>query len=162
MAGIPSNAAMRPERAAVREENTMIRIDSKRIAAVSLLMLAGLTTPSVNVAVAASAKAIQSATEALRAGGKTLVGPGVYVRQPNVTDYAVQLTQDTNVCGTVTLIEGDGVQLNLEDALAVNLQGVIANTTLRTAAGCSDGVRNVELMCMGAVPCTAVWRVDAR
>ena len=111
---------------------------------------------------AQSAKAVQSAIDALGAGGKTLAGPGAYTRQPNVADFAVQLTEDTDVCGTVTLVAGDSVQLNLRDGANANLQGVIATPTLKTAAGCANNTRNVELMCTGAVPCVAVWRVDAR
>ena len=118
--------------------------------------------PFVTTASAQSAKAVQNAILSLAPGGKTLVGPGLYTRQPNVADFAVQLTEDTDVCGTVTLIDGDSVQLNLRDAANANLQGVVANSTLRTAAGCAGLTRNVELMCTGAVPCTAAWRVDAR
>jgi len=140
----------------------MTRIVRKHLVAAIVLAAATATGPAVQTASAASAKTLQAATEALRAGGKTLVGPGVYTRQANIADFAVQLTQDTDVCGTVTLIEGDGVQLAMKDAANVTTQGVAASATLRTAAGCADPTRNVELMCTGAVPCIAVWRVDAR
>ncbi|HXC52959.1 MAG TPA: hypothetical protein VN634_18880 [Candidatus Limnocylindrales bacterium] len=122
----------------------------------------GFLFSSAPAANAQSAKTIQAVVEALRAGGKTIAGPGVYTRQPTTSDAAVQLTVDTNVCGTITLISGDGAEMDLLDGAAVNLQGFIANATLKTAAGCADGVRNVQLQCTGAVPCVAVWRVDAK
>lgn len=133
----------------------------------TLLMIAGLAVFAVSGPLVSSASAqannrLQEALDSLKAGGKTLAGPGVYARQPNIADFAVQLTDNTNVCGTVTLVAGDSVQLNLRDAANANVQGVIANATLRTAAGCANNIQNVELMCTGAQACQAVWRVDAR
>jgi hypothetical protein len=136
----------------------MVRSGARAAFCIAAMVAVSVATPSF----AQSAKAVQSAIDGLRAGGKTLAGPGVYTRQPNIADFAVQLTEDTNVCGTVTLVAGDSVQLNLRDVANANLQGVIATTTLKTASGCASNTRNVELMCTGAVPCLAVWRVDAR
>jgi len=129
------------------------------LAGVAALALVLSSAPAAN---AQSAKTIQAVVEALRAGGKTIAGPGVYTRQPVTPDAAVQLTVDTNVCGTITLISGDGAEMALLNGAAVNLQGFIANSTLKTASGCADGVRTVQLQCTGAVPCTAVWRVDEK
>ncbi len=133
-----------------------------RTFAIALLGACTLCGPAaVRVSAQAGGNAIKEALDTLRAGGKTLAGPGAYVRQANIADIAVQLTDATNVCGTVTLVQGTSVQLNLRDAANNNVQGVIANSTLRTAAGCANGIVNVELMCTGG-PCQAVWRLDAR
>lgn len=103
----------------------------------------------------------KSALEALKAGGKTLAGPGTYIRQANLSDVVVQLTDPTNVCATVTLVQGTSVQLNLRDGANNSLQSATANTNLRTAACCANGTVRVELLC-GSAACQAVWRVDAR
>ena len=132
-----------------------------------LLMIAGLVVLAVSGPLASSASAqaanrLQEALDSLKAGGRTLAGPGIYTRQPSIADFVIQLTDNTNVCGTVTLVAGDSVQLNLRDAANANVQGVIANATQRTAAGCGSLIQNVELMCTGAQACLAVWRVDSR
>ena len=132
----------------------------------AILVITGLVTLAVSGSFASSAsaqgKTLLETVDSLKAGGRTLAGPGIYTRQPNIGDFVIQLTQDTNVCGTVALVTGDSVQLNLLDVNGVNLQGVIANQTQRTAAGCASTTRNVELKCTGAQPCLAVWRIDAR
>ena len=139
----------------------MQRVHAKLLTVVGLVVVA-ISGPLVSSTSAQGGNRLIEVLDSLKAGGKTLAGPGIYTREPNIADFAVQLTQDTNVCGTVTLVQGDSVQLNLRDASNNNLQGVIATTTLRTAAGCANTIRNVELMCTGAQACVAVWRVDAR
>jgi len=128
---------------------------------IAVLALIGVSGPLVTSA-SAGGKTLQIALESLKAGGKTMVGPGTYSRQPNLADFVVQLTTDQNVCATVTLVSGDAASLRLLDAASAPVQGVSGTAQIPSAAACGIGVRNVELMCTGAVPCVAVWRVDAQ
>lgn len=128
------------------------------IAALAVLGLSGALTSTAS----AQNKTTVTALETLKAGGKTIAGPGAYSRQANVSDFVIQLSDPTNVCGTITLVSGASVQLNLLDSGGSNIQGVIATSNLRTVAGCAENITDVELICTGGQSCKAVWRIDAK
>jgi hypothetical protein len=132
-----------------------------RIVMIAALAVFALSGPLTSTA-SAQTKATLAAMDSLKAGGKTLAGPGAYNRQANISDIVIQLTDPTNVCGTITIVSGSSVQLNLRDAANNNVQGVVATSNLRTVAGCANNITNVELVCTGGQSCKAVWRIDAR
>lgn len=125
--------------------------------AITFALAAGNAVP----ASAQSTKTLQSTVDAMRAGGKTIAGPGTFSYDPGVAVSVGQFTTAANVCATVTIVSGTAVQLNLRDP-GGSVQSVATSATVRTVAGCADGVIGVDLTCTGAVPCLAVWRVDAR
>ncbi|MBM3811166.1 MAG: hypothetical protein FJW20_05970 [Acidimicrobiia bacterium] len=123
------------------------------------LLLAGPLTEK-----AISQSDVPTALEALKAGGKTIAGPGVFGRIPNIQEIAVQLTTPTNVCATAVLVSGEGMELNLLNAAQGLIQGATTNPTSgnRTISVCHDQAVNVAVKCTGATACRIVWRVDAR